>query len=176
VTLSLQVKKVPESAAGSASSVSSSHVVKKLPPSAVNGKAKPPPPPLVSGLDSFKYKHTAEDAESLALELIPAKIAADFIDSNWKTRLAALEEMASWVEQEVEHLDAEIIVRFVAKKGWTEKNFQARPNPVLSFITLIHFLGVIEDIRDFHYHGSAEFDVWTIMLCSLYTPFDGETW
>ena len=123
MTLSLQVKKVPESAAGGASSVSSSHVVKKPPPSAVNGKAKPPPPPLVSGLDSFKYKHTAEDAENLALELIPAKIAADFIDSNWKTRLAALEEMASWVEQEVEHLDAEIIVRFVAKKGWTEKKF-----------------------------------------------------
>lgn len=142
MTLSLQVKKVPlESAAGGASSVSSSHVVKKPLLSVVNGKAKPPLPLplLVSGLDSFKYSHTAEDAENLALELIPAKIAADFVDPNWKTRLVALEEMASWVEQEVEHLDAEIIVRFVAKKAWTEKNFQVRPDPVLSFITLTLF-------------------------------------
>jgi len=141
VTLSLQVKKVPpESVVGGASSVSSSHLVKKPPPSAVNGKAKPPPPPpLVNDLDSLKYKHTAEDAESLALELIPTKIVAEFVDSNWKTRLLALEEMASWVEREVEHLDAEIIVRFVAKKGWTEKNFQVCSDPVLSFIPLIHF-------------------------------------
>lgn len=80
----------------------------------------------MSGLDTFKYKHTPEDAENLAAELIPANIATDFGDANWKIRLAALEEMTSWVEREVETLDAEVVVRFIAKKGWAEKNFQAR--------------------------------------------------
>lgn len=28
------------------------------------------------------------------------------------------------MEQEVETLDAEVLVRFIAKKGWAEKNFQ----------------------------------------------------
>ncbi|KAF5358260.1 hypothetical protein D9756_001599 [Leucocoprinus leucothites] len=102
----------------------SAPAVKKPPPPAASGKSKPPPPLPASSLDTFKYKHTPEDAENLAAELIPANIAADFSDSNWKTRLAALEEMASWVEREVESLDAEVVVRFIAKKGWAEKNFQ----------------------------------------------------
>jgi len=125
VTLSLQVKKVsPESATGGASLASSASVAKKPPPSVVGRKAKPSPPPPASGLDSFKYKYTPEDAENLALELIPTNIAADFVDPNWKIRLIALEEMVSWIEREMEHLDAEVVVRFIAKKGWTEKNFQ----------------------------------------------------
>lgn len=45
-------------------------------------------------------------------------------DANWKARLAALEEMTTWLEAEVESLDAEVIVRALAKKGWNEKNFQ----------------------------------------------------
>ncbi|KXN82086.1 Cytoskeleton-associated protein 5 [Leucoagaricus sp. SymC.cos] len=104
--------------------VASAPAVKKPPLAATGGKSKPPPLPPTSGLDTFKYKHTPEDAESLATELIPANIATDFGDANWKTRLAALEEMATWVEGEVETLDAEVVVRFIAKKGWAEKNFQ----------------------------------------------------
>jgi len=49
---------------------------------------------------------------------------SNFGDANWKTRLAALEEMAGWIEGEVQNLDAEVIVRALAKKGWNEKNFQ----------------------------------------------------
>ena len=52
----------------------------------------------------------------------------DFGDANWKTRLAALEEMFIWLEKEVEALDAEVVVRALAKKGWGEKNFQVRLN------------------------------------------------
>lgn len=48
----------------------------------------------------------------------------DLADANWKTRLAALDEMIPWVEGEVETLDAEVLVRALAKKGWGEKNFQ----------------------------------------------------
>ncbi|KAF7778753.1 hypothetical protein Agabi119p4_3098 [Agaricus bisporus var. burnettii] len=98
--------------------------VKKAPPPAAAGKSKQPAPPPASGLDNFKYKHTPEDAENLAADLIPANIATDFNDANWKVRLAALEEMTSWVEREAETLDAEVVVRFIAKKGWAEKNFQ----------------------------------------------------
>lgn len=56
--------------------------------------------------------------------MIPANFLNDLGDSNWKTRLAALEEMTTWVEGEVDSLDAEVVVRALAKKGWNEKNFQ----------------------------------------------------
>lgn len=79
---------------------------------------------MAGTLDTFKYKHTPEDAENLAAELIPAPILADFGDANWKTRLAALEEMSIWIQTEIEALDAEVVVRALAKKGWSEKNFQ----------------------------------------------------
>lgn len=48
----------------------------------------------------------------------------DLGDANWKTRLAALEEMTGWIEQEIQNIDAEVVVRALAKKGWNEKNFQ----------------------------------------------------
>jgi cytoskeleton-associated protein 5 len=48
----------------------------------------------------------------------------DLGDANWKIRLTALAEMSSWLEKEVEALDAEVVVRALAKKGWGEKNFQ----------------------------------------------------
>lgn len=73
-----------------------------------------------------KYKHTPEDAEALAADLIPSSIMTDLGDANWKIRLTALEEMSVWLEKEVEALDAEVVVRALAKKGWGEKNFQVR--------------------------------------------------
>lgn len=75
-------------------------------------------------MDTFKYKHTPEDAEALAADLIPSNLATDLGDANWKTRLAALEEMTGWVEGTVDEVDAEVVIRALAKKGWSEKNFQ----------------------------------------------------
>ncbi|KAF4614809.1 hypothetical protein D9613_003047 [Agrocybe pediades] len=86
------------------------------------GKSAPSVAP--GSLDTVKYKHTPEDADALAADLIPGSIMTNFGDSNWKTRLAALEEMSAWIEGEMENLDAEVIVRALAKKGWNEKNFQ----------------------------------------------------
>jgi cytoskeleton-associated protein 5 len=57
-------------------------------------------------LDTFKFKHTPEDADALAADLMPASILTDLGDANWKTRLAALEEMTSWVESVVLDVDA----------------------------------------------------------------------
>lgn len=93
---------------------------------------------MAGSLDTFKYKHTPEDAENLAAELIPAPILADFGDANWKTRLAALEEMVNWIQTEIEALDAEVVVRALAKKGWSEKNFQVRFVQSIPFI-ISHF-------------------------------------
>lgn len=104
--------------------------VKKAPPAAAAAAAaaakgsKPSPPAAPGALDTFKFKHTPEDSEALAAELIPSNIATDLADANWKTRLAALEEMTTWVESNPESLDAEVVVRFLGKKGWAEKNFQ----------------------------------------------------
>lgn len=97
----------------------------KLPPSTSNTKpSKVTVAPQPSGLDAFKYKHTPEEAGSMAAEVIPAQILTDLGDSNWKTRLAALEEMATWLETQIHTVDAEVMIRALAKKGWTEKNFQ----------------------------------------------------
>ncbi|KAG6897806.1 hypothetical protein C0992_010882 [Termitomyces sp. T32_za158] len=87
-------------------------------------KSSKPAPSGTGTLDTFKYKHTPEDAEVLAAEVLPAAIMSDLGDANWKTRLAALEEMFTWVEGEVDALDAEVLVRALAKKCWAEKNFQ----------------------------------------------------
>ncbi|KAF9532947.1 hypothetical protein CPB83DRAFT_873879 [Crepidotus variabilis] len=79
---------------------------------------------LGANLDAVKFKHHPEEADALAAELIPANILTDLADANWKTRLAALEELSTWLEGQIDTLDAEVLVRALAKKGWSEKNFQ----------------------------------------------------
>ncbi|KAF9014138.1 armadillo-type protein, partial [Cyathus striatus] len=103
-------------------SSSSAPAVKKMPlPVAAHSN---PTKSNGTSLDSFKFKHTPEDAEALISDLIPASIITGFVDANWKTRLSALEEMSAWIETQIESLDAELIIRALAKKGWSEKNFQ----------------------------------------------------
>ncbi|KAG8755464.1 Microtubule-associated protein, microtubule dynamics during spindle orientation, partial [Serendipita sp. 396] len=90
-------------------------------PAKPSGKATGPPP----ATDTFKFRFTPEDAEGKIEELIPSGIRTDFGDANWKTRLAALDEMTAWLEGGiVEDVESELVVRFLAKKGWSEKNFQ----------------------------------------------------
>ena len=99
--------------------------VKKVPPTVAGpSKSKAGLPATPSALDTVKYKHPPEDADALAADLIPPNISADLGNANWKTRLAAVEEMTTWLEGVAEQVDAEVVVRFIAKKGWNEKNFQ----------------------------------------------------
>ncbi|KAJ7658715.1 armadillo-type protein [Mycena polygramma] len=98
--------------------------VKKAPVSSAVKSSKAPTSAAPAALDTFKYKHTPEDAEAIASETIPSSILKDLADANWKTRLAALDEMTAWVEGEIATVDAEVVVRALAKKGWAEKNFQ----------------------------------------------------
>ncbi|KIM49151.1 hypothetical protein M413DRAFT_438317 [Hebeloma cylindrosporum] len=86
--------------------------------------AKAAAPITAGSLDAVKYKHTPEEAESLAAELFPGSIMTELGDVNWKTRLAGLDGMTTWLETEIQALDAEVVVRALAKKGWGEKNFQ----------------------------------------------------
>jgi len=88
------------------------------------GAAKAAPPPAN---DTFKFRFTPEDADGRIEELIPANIRTDFGDANWKLRLAALDEMTAWLEGGiVDSVESELVVRFLAKKGWNDKNFQVR--------------------------------------------------
>lgn len=116
--------KKPAAAGGDSAPASAAPAVKKLPPSAAPKSSKPPPPAPAGALDNFKYKHTPEDAEALAADMIPSNLLAGFADSNWKTRIAALDDMDAWLNDAIEGLDAEVLVRALAKKGWSEKNFQ----------------------------------------------------
>ena len=115
-----QAKKAPGSGGDSPVAPAAAPAPKKLPPAAAAASkhAKGGAAPAPGGLDTFKYKHTPEDAEALAAELIPAKFVTELGDSAWKVRLAALEEMTTWVEGCVQDLDSEVVVRFLGKKGF----------------------------------------------------------
>lgn len=120
LTLS-QAKKPPAAAAPSAPSAA------KKPAPAASGSKASKPSGAVPASESFKYKYNLEDAEARTADLIPSQIQSDLGDANWKPRLAALEEFTSWLENgEVDEIDSELVVRFLAKKGWNEKNFQVR--------------------------------------------------
>ncbi|KZT54281.1 ARM repeat-containing protein [Calocera cornea HHB12733] len=98
-----------------------------------NAKSAPP-----QATDTFKFKHTPDEAESLIVELIPPSIAAGYADANWKTRLAAVEEMEGWANEQAENIDSEVVFRFLGgkKRDWNEKNFQvsAKVYSVLSIL------------------------------------------
>ncbi|KAF9246549.1 hypothetical protein BU15DRAFT_85302 [Melanogaster broomeanus] len=111
-------------AAKSGPPTASAPAVKKSIPAVASKGAKAPPPTAPGALDTFKYRHTPEDAEGLAVGLIPGSVMEGLGDANWKARLAACEEMTTWLEEVVEEVDAEVVIRAVAKKGWAEKNFQ----------------------------------------------------
>ncbi|KAJ3928530.1 MAG: microtubule associated protein [Lentinula lateritia] len=117
-------KAKPSVPSGNSSAPPSAPPPKKPPPATSAKPAKSAAPAAPGALDNFKYKHTPEDAETLAADLITASILTDLGDANWKTRLAALDEMSSWLDGVIVDVDSEVIIRTLAKKGWAEKNFQ----------------------------------------------------
>ncbi|KAG8823574.1 Microtubule-associated protein, microtubule dynamics during spindle orientation, partial [Serendipita sp. 399] len=123
--------KKPAAAADGASGSSPAPAVSAAPAAKKPAVAAPAKPSAKAGgpapaTDTFKFRFTPEDADGRIEELIPSGIRTDFGDANWKTRLAALDEMTAWLEGGVvESVESELVVRFLAKKGWSEKNFQA---------------------------------------------------
>ncbi|KAG8714739.1 Microtubule-associated protein, microtubule dynamics during spindle orientation [Ceratobasidium sp. 423] len=100
---------------------------KKLPPAVAAASAKSAKAPPPAATDTFKYKFTPEDADALSADLVPTQIQTDLADAQWKVRLAALEEMSTWLDGELNGggVESEVLFRFLGKKpGWGEKNFQ----------------------------------------------------
>jgi len=130
-------------------------------------------PNTAGSLDAVKYKHTPEEAESLAADVFPGSIMTELGDANWKTRLAALDGMITWLETEIQVLDAELVVRSLAKKGWGEKNFQVRSSRYLSN-TINHqlVLGFSEIVHNFSIACSTMPLFWKIIRGSLCRPSD----
>lgn len=96
--------------------------------SSANTQAKPKTTTIVqksATSEPLKYRFTQEDAEVQLAQEVPQSIQADLKDSAWKTRLAALDTLQSWLEGEGANTEAELIVRMLAKTpGWKESNFQ----------------------------------------------------
>ncbi|KAJ3985496.1 armadillo-type protein, partial [Lentinula detonsa] len=115
--LMVSQKTKPSSSSETSSAPPSAPAPKKPPPLSNNKPAKPAAAAAPGALDTFKYKHTPEDAEALAVDLIPASILTDLGDANWKTRLAALDEMSAWLDNIIADVDSEVVVRSLAKKG-----------------------------------------------------------
>lgn len=138
----MQAKKPAAPAAAVAAAVASS-----------SKASKAAPPAAAGALDTFKFKHSAEDAEALATGLIPEEMAAGIADSNWKLRLAALEEMTAWMEGAAESVDSEVVTRFLIKKGGAEKNFQVGQQIPIISIQLIFVTGFFQTVRSSVDHG-----------------------
>ncbi|XP_076762978.1 msps cytoskeleton-associated protein 5 [Xylocopa sonorina] len=70
--------------------------------------------------------YSAEEVEEMALQFLPSDILSGLVDSNWKTRLAAVEQLLEFVKQmDPVEIPIQVIVRTLAKKpGFKDTNFQ----------------------------------------------------
>lgn len=132
----------------------------KKPVVAASKPTKSAPSAAAPVTDSFKFKHSAEEADSLASELIPGTILTDFADANWKTRLAALEEATTWLEGLSYDVDSEVLIRALGKKGWADKNFQVRL--IYVFLHFSHFAGVFQTVWNYRATSREESVFWAI--------------
>lgn len=81
--------------------------------------------PKSSSSEPLKYRFTQEEAEAKAETTLPSTLLPELRDPGWKIRLAALENLQTWVEGEGQAVDAELLVRIMSKTpGWKESNFQ----------------------------------------------------
>lgn len=70
--------------------------------------------------------YSNEEIEEMALQLLPSEIISGLVDSNWKTRLSAVEQLSQIVkDMEPTEVSTQVIVRTLAKKsGLKDMNFQ----------------------------------------------------
>lgn len=74
----------------------------------------------------MERNYSPEEIDEMATQLLPAEVITGLVDSNWKTRLAAVTQLSdvvkTWDSTEV---PAQVIVRTLAKKpGFKDTNFQ----------------------------------------------------
>ncbi|XP_034182971.1 msps cytoskeleton-associated protein 5 isoform X1 [Osmia lignaria lignaria] len=70
--------------------------------------------------------YSAEEIDEMAMQLLPGDILSGLVDSNWKTRLTAVEQLMEFVKQtDPTEVPTQVIVRTLAKKpGFKDTNFQ----------------------------------------------------
>ncbi|KAK1119716.1 hypothetical protein K0M31_013134 [Melipona bicolor] len=70
--------------------------------------------------------YSIEEIEEMAIQMLPNDILSGLVDSNWKTRLAAVEQLLEFVKQiDPTEIPIQVIVRTLAKKpGFKDTNFQ----------------------------------------------------
>ncbi|KAF9973158.1 Microtubule-associated protein, microtubule dynamics during spindle orientation [Actinomortierella ambigua] len=97
----------------------------KVAPVAAASKAKDNEP--------LRYKFSSEDAPEQAAEFLGSGLIAEFGDSAWKVRLAAMERLYEMVEANPDY-ESELIIRVLANKpGWKESNFQVSAKMYATF-------------------------------------------
>lgn len=76
----------------------------------------------------MEKNYSPEEIDEMAAQLLPAEIITGLVDSNWKTRLAAVTQLSDTVKtMDSAEMPAQVIVRTLAKKpGFKDTNFQVR--------------------------------------------------
>ncbi|OXU27451.1 hypothetical protein TSAR_002490 [Trichomalopsis sarcophagae] len=98
-------------------------VAKKLAASSVTNlatsKKSAPKPQVEKNLSN-------EEIDEMASETLPKEVLSGLVDTNWKNRLAAVEQLTEHVKQmESSQVSTQLIVRVLAKKpGFKDTNFQ----------------------------------------------------
>ncbi|XP_066599618.1 protein mini spindles isoform X2 [Prorops nasuta] len=67
-----------------------------------------------------------EEVDEIAAQILPAEVISGLSDSNWKTRLNAVEQFSDNIKQmNAEDINVQVLVRILAKKpGFKDTNFQ----------------------------------------------------
>lgn len=70
--------------------------------------------------------HSLEEIEEMATQMLPAEVITGLVDSNWKTRLAAVTQLLDVIRSmDPSDVSAQVVVRTLAKKpGFKDTNFQ----------------------------------------------------
>lgn len=76
----------------------------------------------------MEKNYSPEEIEEMAAELLPAEVITGLVDSNWKTRLAAVTQLSDTVKtMDSAEVPTQVIVRTLAKKpGFKDTNFQVK--------------------------------------------------
>lgn len=76
----------------------------------------------------MEKNYSPEEIEEMAVQLLPAEIITGLVDSNWKTRLAAVTQLSDTIKTiDSAEVLTQVIVRTLAKKpGFKDTNFQVK--------------------------------------------------
>ncbi|KAG0267963.1 Microtubule-associated protein, microtubule dynamics during spindle orientation [Actinomortierella ambigua] len=117
----------PAAAAATKKPVAAAAAVKAAPAAAAAAASK------AKDNEPLRYKFSSEDAAERAAEFLGSDLIAEFGDSAWKVRLAAMERLYEMVDENPD-FESELIIRVLANKpGWKESNFQVSAKMYATF-------------------------------------------